>query len=300
MTKFGTESNSSVTTDSSIQASGKSSTTTESPEPQTTESWFGTNNPGILAWRKQRAEAYTLKMDKHLAKHGSKRITPGAISANTRITVLCPNCGKTKTSKAKTILGNDSLLCRSCASRLRQVGNAPIAATEAAAATARERSLRGRLGMTDAQFESLRHWANSARQRCINPKSVGYKDYGGRGIRFEFSSPTEAITYVWGNLGPKPEGMEIDRINNDGHYAPGNLRYATRSEQQQNKRAYYGPAYGHRMQRLLALRPDYTYEGLRPILKKGLSDKEILAMPKGKGGRPRLGTSSTADPGTDS
>jgi hypothetical protein len=98
-------------------------------------------------------------------------------------------------------------------------------------------------------------------------------------------------------LGPWPPELELDRIDNDGNYEPGNLRYATRSEQQKNKRAYYGPRYGHRMQKLLQQRPDYTYEGLRKFIRLGWSDEQILAHRKPKGGRPRRMTSSTAGQG---
>jgi hypothetical protein len=39
-------------------------------------------------------------------------------------------------------------------------------------------------------------------------------------------------------LGPCPDGMSLDRINNDGHYEPGNLQWATVSEQRFNRRVF--------------------------------------------------------------
>ena len=78
----------------------------------------------------------------------------------------------------------------------------------------------------------------AAKQRCENPDAPEYKNYGARGIRFEFPSVTDACMYMIENCGlPDRElKLEIDRIDNDGNYAPGNLRWATRSEQLLNQR----------------------------------------------------------------
>lgn len=74
---------------------------------------------------------------------------------------------------------------------------------------------------------------HSARQRCINPKNVGYKNYGGRGIQFKFKNFME----LFNEVGPKPTpAHSLDRRNNEGHYEPGNVRWATGVEQHNNKR----------------------------------------------------------------
>lgn len=75
----------------------------------------------------------------------------------------------------------------------------------------------------------------SAYQRCNNPRCRQYPDYGGRGIEFNFESVSEAANWVMNNLGLKRH-LEIDRENNNGHYEPGNLRYATRRTQVLNCR----------------------------------------------------------------
>lgn len=73
------------------------------------------------------------------------------------------------------------------------------------------------------------------RSRCQNPKDQGYKNYGARGIEFRFKSTEEAAMWVMGNLGLHPE-LTLDRINNNGHYEKGNLRYVTQKVQTQNMR----------------------------------------------------------------
>lgn len=75
-------------------------------------------------------------------------------------------------------------------------------------------------GMTKtSEFKS---W-DSAKQRCTNPKAQNYKDYGGRGIKFLFTS----FEQFFAELGERPKGTLLDRKNNDGNYEPGNVRWAT-------------------------------------------------------------------------
>lgn len=80
---------------------------------------------------------------------------------------------------------------------------------------------------------------DEAKRRCTLPSHRYWHRYGGRGIEFRFASPLAAARWVVSNLGPPAPKMEIDRINNDGHYEPGNLRWATRKQQIANRSMTY-------------------------------------------------------------
>ena len=74
---------------------------------------------------------------------------------------------------------------------------------------------------------------NNAKQRCTNPKNCKFPSYGARGIEFRFACFKDFFAL----LGKRPSAEhQLDRIDTDGHYEAGNVRWATRKENNRNRR----------------------------------------------------------------
>jgi ribosomal protein L37E len=89
-------------------------------------------------------------------------------------------------------------------------------------------------GMTGSR--TYTSWS-SMRTRCNNPKTLNYAYYGGRGITVcpEWNDP-HGFTVFLADMGERPPGTSLDRIDNNGNYEPGNCRWATATEQRANSR----------------------------------------------------------------
>jgi hypothetical protein len=74
-----------------------------------------------------------------------------------------------------------------------------------------------------------------ARARCTDENHQSYRYYGARGIRMCRKWRDSVAAFVE-DMGLRPDGLSLDRINNDGDYEPGNCRWATLEQQMLNKR----------------------------------------------------------------
>ncbi len=89
-----------------------------------------------------------------------------------------------------------------------------------------------------AETTEYRTWRGMI-SRCHNTNHRHYADYGGRGITVCDEWRNSFVAF-YEYIGPKPDPkLTLDRINNDGNYEPGNVRWAAWSEQAYNKRASY-------------------------------------------------------------
>lgn len=111
---------------------------------------------------------------------------------------------------------------------------------------------------------------SAAKSRCTVPTTPGWENYGGRGIEFRFSSPTAGAVWVMQNLGLHKH-LEVDRIDNNGHYEAGNLKYSTKSEQMRNQRR-------SKIRELPNWPSPYSPHTTARLLRAGFSEDEIMAM----------------------
>ena len=109
------------------------------------------------------------------------------------------------------------------------------------------------------------------KQRCTNPSDPGYLNYGGRGITFDFPSVQAACLWIVRELGipVNASRQDLDRIDNEKGYAPGNLRWATRKVNNGNRR----------ITRIIEWRPEdwpYSRMVVTRKLREGETREEIL------------------------
>lgn len=122
---------------------------------------------------------------------------------------------------------------------------------------------------------------NAMRRRCTDENDPAYKFYGGRGITV---APTWAVSFeaFYADVGPPPfQGASLDRIDNEKGYAPGNVRWATKKEQQRNMRSNHFLTYAGRTLSVSAWSEEkgIKKETLFKRIRLGWPDDKVLGTP---------------------
>lgn len=118
------------------------------------------------------------------------------------------------------------------------------------------------------------------RNRCRNPKYPMYHRYGGRGI--VVCERWNDFANFFADMGPRPSPSHtLERINNDGNYEPGNVRWATTAEQNRNTGQNVLLTFGGKTQTMIdwAIELGMKYSTLQSRIWKGWTVERALTTP---------------------
>ena len=115
--------------------------------------------------------------------------------------------------------------------------------------------------------------------RCYSPNVYGFANYGGRGIKV--CRDWHGFLTFLADMGERPAGTSLDRIDNDGNYNPSNCRWATAKEQNNNKKSnVHLTLNGETLPALQwAAKLGMKYATLMKRREDGWTDEEILSRP---------------------
>lgn len=132
-------------------------------------------------------------------------------------------------------------------------------------------------GLSRAEPKTYRSWKD-ARARCRNPNNVDWHRYGGRGI--SFSPEWDDFSQFFADMGARPEGMSLERVDRDGNYCKENCVWADKYTQANNRSNNHAVTAWGRTQNLQAWCNEFGIEPskVRYRLKAGYSPEDALSM----------------------
>ena len=142
--------------------------------------------------------------------------------------------------------------------------------------------------MTTQLYRTRAIW-NAMKSRCYSRRNKSFPAYGGRGI-VVCDRWLESFENFLADMGCKPDGYSLDRVNNDGNYEPGNCRWVTRVVQQNNMRSNVRVEFRSRIQTVSqwARELQMPFITLSSRLRRGWPVESALTEPLCPGKRPHF------------
>ena len=168
----------------------------------------------------------------------------------------------------------------SCGSPEKQIqhGNLTYGNTKSCGCIARETSIRNNTTHGKTNTLTYKTW-QGMHTRCENPNYKIFHRYGGRGIYV--CERWDSFENFYQDMGEKPKGYSLDRIDNNGPYAPWNCRWATCKEQCRNRSTMKMITYQGKTQSLIEWAEELgvSYGTLCTRSRRGWSDERIVGTP---------------------